>query len=93
MSFMQPQVVQDDWYDVDTTHGNTFIQLDIVGKDASKGDFADYIEGEYIDHETISGWGARLSAPGYMDCTDWCVFDTEEEAKEYLREQYDAEIK
>ncbi len=40
--------------------------------------------------ETVSsirmrdGWGARLSAPGYMDCTDWAVFDTEEEAADHL---------
>ena len=34
------------------------------------------------------GYGARLSAPGYMDCTLWSVFDTEDEAREYLRDQY-----
>lgn len=32
------------------------------------------------------GWGARLSAPGYMDCTDWLVFSTEAEARAYLEE-------
>ena len=37
----------------------------------------------------IKGYGARLSAPGYMDCTEWAVFDTEEEAQEYLVESYD----
>jgi hypothetical protein len=36
----------------------------------------------------ISGFGARLSAPGYMDCTEWSVFATEEEAREYLVEVY-----
>jgi len=36
----------------------------------------------------VSGYGARLSAPGYMDCTDWCVFDTEDEARAYLRDTY-----
>ena len=28
-----------------------------------------------IHRETLDiriGWGARYSAPGYMDCTDWC---------------------
>lgn len=32
--------------------------------------------------------GARLSADGYMDRTDWTIHDTEEEAKEYLEEAY-----
>lgn len=36
----------------------------------------------------FKGYGARLSAPGYMDCTDWCVFDSHEAAVEYLEETY-----
>lgn len=39
--------------------------------------------------EVIEGWGARLSAPGYMDCTDWSVFATESEANKFLAEYYD----
>lgn len=39
--------------------------------------------------DVIQGYGARLSAPGYMDATEWAVFDTEQEAKEYLMETYD----
>lgn len=35
------------------------------------------------------GWGARMSAPGYMDCTDWCVYDTEKEAWQELCDQND----
>lgn len=42
--------------------------------------------------EKIEGYGARLSAPGYTDCTEWTVFDTEAEAKAYLEEQYDVEF-
>jgi hypothetical protein len=29
-----------------------------------------------------------LSAPGYLDCTDWQIFDTAEEAEQYLEEFY-----
>ena len=90
--FMKPQVVHDDWYSVETTHGTEFIAVDIVGEDAAKDDFADFIEGDYLEHEKITGWGARLSAPGYLDCTDWSVYETEEKAKEHLREAYDVEI-
>lgn len=39
--------------------------------------------------EVIEGWGVRLSAPGYMDCTDWSVFTTESEANKFLAEYYD----
>ena len=48
----------------------------------------DYCEGTPQSWENIQGYGARLSAPGYMDCTEWCVFDSVEEAEEYLTETY-----
>jgi len=47
-----------------------------------------YTDGEPQSWENIKGYGARLSAPGYLDCTEWTVFDTEEEAKTYLDENY-----
>lgn len=49
---------------------------------------APYCEGIPEEWETISGYGARMSAPGYMDCTEWVVFDTVEEAESYLAENY-----
>ena len=43
------------------------------------------------DVDTVSGWFCRLSAPGYMDATDWSgPYDTEEEAREAIREGYGA---
>lgn len=50
---------------------------------------ADYYEGEIQSVELIKGFGARLSASGYLDCTDWMVCDTVDEAKEALSDQYD----
>jgi hypothetical protein len=47
-----------------------------------------YVEGTPQSWENIKGCGARLSAPGYLDCTEWTVFDTEDEAREYLEEMY-----
>ena len=36
-----------------------------------------------------AGWHARLSAPGYLDCTDWIgPYATEDEALEALYELY-----
>ncbi len=39
--------------------------------------------------ERIEGYGARLSASGYMDCTEFVVFKTEHDAIVYLVETYE----
>ena len=54
----------------------------------------DFIESNVDDVtsvQLIEGYGARLSAPGFMDCTAWTVFKTREEAEEFLREEYEVE--
>lgn len=44
---------------------------------------------EALDIAFEEGWCARLSAPGYMDCTEWQgPFDTALEAAEALAEAY-----
>lgn len=47
-----------------------------------------YAEGQVSEVQLRTGYGARLSAPGYMDRTDWTVFDTAAEAQDYLDENY-----
>ena len=54
----------------------------------------DFIESNIDDVtsvQLIEGYGARLSAPGFMDSTAWTVFKTREEAEEFLREEYEVE--
>jgi hypothetical protein len=52
-------------------------------------DYVDVMDADEISEVAeVTGYGARLSAPGYMDCTEWSVFDTEAEAQEYLDETY-----
>jgi hypothetical protein len=47
----------------------------------------DYTEQYRIEAIVVRrGYGARLSAPGYMDCTEWDVFDSVAEAQAYLDE-------
>ena len=36
--------------------------------------------------EVITGYGVRLSAPGYMDCTDWEVYGSLKEANKRARQ-------
>jgi hypothetical protein len=49
----------------------------------------DYTSNTSVTEITVvEGYGARLSAPGYMDRTEWTVHETEAEASEYLDETY-----
>lgn len=43
----------------------------------------DYVEGHEISEICCIGkkWAARYSAPGYMDCTHWCLGETEADAR------------
>ena len=38
--------------------------------------------------ERLFGFGGRLSAPGYMDCTSWCVGETQADVARQLLELY-----
>ena len=95
MSHMEKQVDYCTMYDVDTDCGSFLVPGDLVGDNPSPEDFRDYVDGEPEDFTRVKGWFARLSAPGYMDCTDWIgPYDTEEEAIEeldalYGEEEYD----
>jgi hypothetical protein len=53
---------------------------------------ADYLseDGDVVSIERTSGWWSRLSAPGYLDCTDWQgPYKTEREALIDLAETHD----
>src|SRR5579859_6022313 len=78
MPFMQAEITESrQWAKSETPEGTCFIPIEYYF--AELGDLT----------EIVTGFGARLSAPGYLDCTDWVVFPTEEEAKRHLMEMYD----
>lgn len=95
------------WLRVETNQGTEFVNVYDTGLDwpnsesaiwdaTNKMEYAleqlqNYCEGEPESWENIEGYGARLSASGYTDCTEWAVFDTEKEAEEYLEEMYGEE--
>lgn len=91
MAFMEPQIMHGNWCEIESTHGAFFVPKEDVGEEPSQKSLEQYIEGSYLEHRFLSGWGARLSAPGFLDCTDWVVFDTEQKARAYLREAYGEE--
>lgn len=88
--FMKPQIIRDRWFKCETTHGTEFVQQDLIGKTTrpTKKELEPYLEGKLESVSVLDGYGARLSAPGYLDCTEWLVFDTKEEAKAHLIQMY-----
>jgi len=89
MAFMIPQYEEatrvDVWHDVTNESGESFI----VHPDAPT--LADAIDGDVCETEEItSGIFCRLSAPGYMDCTDWSgPHDTLETAQKDIADTFD----
>ena len=96
--FMVPEIYRGDVWEVSANSGEThYVPADIFSRSDSVPDLTNYVDG-IIDCDRDTGepmvtllkaqWLARLSAPGYMDCTDWCAFGTRKEAEEYLIEMY-----
>ena len=93
---MQQQITDKQrWAEVETDCGTEFVPIEqlgitLPGRLADCVDILrDYLEGNRVfSIEERVGYGARLSMPGYLDCTEWAVFDTEQEAKAYLEEMY-----
>jgi len=107
MSFMQPEILQCDYFACETDQGTEYVPADVpqlpFSVDFAAGGVFDedtpngpkllaalypYVQGTLVEVSPKTGWLARLSAPGYMDCTDWTPYDTEEEAVEGLKEMY-----
>lgn len=94
MRFMQPQVYEGMFFEIDTSAGTEVVPADVVGRfcltPASV--FTDYLEGKPLDPdeevELKHGWLARMSAPGYTDCTEYSAFTTEYEAWAFLVETF-----
>ena len=93
MGFMQPEVVHQSAWHVETHYGMEIVPAWLVPEEPSAHDLDPFCEsdvlrgaaGEPADVEFETGWYARLSAPGYMDRTDWIgPYETEGEALKAL---------
>jgi hypothetical protein len=87
---MTPEITMKmDWVMVVESGGeSTFLPANLFDLNhLSIDDFKNYCI-EAVSFEVIEGHGARLSMPGYTDCTEWTVHDSEDEAMKYLEEQY-----
>lgn len=101
-TFMQPEYLQTNWLVMDGNVGVVFADADEIP--AIKDFTLDLETEEELDelYEQFSeggetcysaeiqfGWGVRLGAPGYLDCTEWMgVYETQEEALEQLTAIY-----
>ncbi len=90
MGFMEPQITKRvKWYEIETDNGSTYyVEADCAMKVEELADYAPEGCGKPVQATLIVGHGARLSAPGYMDCTDWTVFETAKGAASFLLETY-----
>ena len=92
--FMSPVVEHGKWIAIDGSDGITLVPADVIGDIGPEDNhdanvYQDYYEGKVYSVEELTGYAARLSASGYMDCTEWMgVYDTAEEAARELVEAY-----
>lgn len=89
--FMQPNIYKGRAYIVETTYGTEVVPWKLVGNVKEMLYLEDFLEGTPYEDQIFvikEGYLARLSAPGYMDCTEWSFHDTEEEALAYLEDMY-----
>lgn len=94
MSFMRPEIWQDSYHLIQDKTG-TYVYDSSHG--FPDGETDPEVIAEYLDCDpselgeieyVSSGWLYRLSAPGYMDCTDTGWADTEGEAIQELLNMY-----
>ena len=89
MPFMVPQYHHGQFWEITHDGGSTTWY---PVEDACESELHEMVEGKYERHEiTDDKWGCRLSAPGYLDRTDWSVFDTQQEARDHIQETYDVD--
>jgi hypothetical protein len=100
MGFMKPAAEHFAAYHVETNVGTEIIPVELCGDlgllstEALHTRVLAYCEGSRIDGAITrrEGWYARLSAPGYLDCTDWTgPYETEDAALDAVKEDHDVD--
>lgn len=90
-SFMRPEVTdKQSWAYVETNAGGDWVPASVLTASelaaAKRGDFSPmlkYTEGTRLissSSKMTTGYGVRLTAPGYMDATEWEVYPSKREA-------------
>lgn len=85
MSFMAPEIAEMEMFHIERNGETTLIPSDVF-------DFSDVcpLIGESVEITVNKGFYARLSASGFMDCTEWSgPYSSEAEALADLCDTYD----
>lgn len=100
VSFLSPEVYQDRAYSVETSEGTYIVPMSVCGDLRCRGvhekgsrrfeelsaSLRDYVGRGIESIEALpSGYVGRLSASGYLDCTEWAYYRTMREAARDLR--------
>ena len=90
--FMQKEITGKEYgYAIHTTQGTWFVPSSVCGyfgADACVDYLQDYVEPTIQDTdeiELVCGYFGRMSAPGYLDCTDWKFSSTKKGINDELR--------
>ncbi|MCI0407307.1 MAG: hypothetical protein L0191_01875 [Acidobacteria bacterium] len=84
--FMEPEFTSlETWYEIDLSGGTLYLPK----ADCNAPEIGDMTEhGRVTGITERLGFGTRLSAPGYLDSTEWSVFDSLQEAARFLLDTY-----
>ena len=93
MAHMTPHYEHTRKWLVEQPNGESILFDDIFDATRSiDGDGPEIGDGESYTITCQHGWFARLSASGYLDCTDWGgPFTSEEIARDYIADNYDVD--
>lgn len=91
---LKPEIQFGEWWCIDPDASDLcpddeemFYPADLFTKEQVFDMHSDFVTRD--DIKLRKGWGARLSAPGYLDSTTWALLPSEEEAQKYLIDNYD----
>lgn len=93
-SFQKPEIYRGQYFSIETDHGTETVPAYVIGRtcETHVEAFLNYLEGTPLDEEMgipiQDGWIARVSAPGYMDCSAWEAHSTYEGAARSLIQNY-----
>lgn len=92
MQFMKPEIYRGGYFKVNTSAGTEIVPADGVAMTVHVTALLTSLIGRPDDPAELitarEGWLARMSAPGYLDCTDWTAHPSKSAAEQYLVEAY-----
>lgn len=94
MSFMQKEIRKDTYFEIETTEGTAIVPGHVSPRTCATVAefFAHYVTGNILNPDELievkEGWVARMSAPGYLDCTEWGAYPSYDDAYAALEEMY-----